>query len=314
MRCLALMNQKGGVGKTTTTVNLAAGLALSGRRVLLVDLDPQAHATLHLGESPSTLQDSVYDVLLDPDLALDGPLITSRERLDLLPAETDLAGIEQDLGGEPDRQHRLRRVLDGARDRYDAVLIDCPPSLGLLTLSGLAAADQVLIPMQAHFLALEGVSKLLETVGLVRGSLNPSLRVAGVVLCMHEQQTTLAQEVVEELRTFFDSARGTDKPWSDARVFEPAIRRNIKLAESPSFGKTIFEYAPEAAGAADYEQLTRVIGERVFPTESDRSPPEVVVRPHAAAEPFQVADPDPRPAAQPEARPEAGARDAGSRA
>lgn len=259
MRSIALMNQKGGVGKTTTTVNLAAAAAKLGRRTLLVDLDPQAHATLHLGADPAALDGSVYDLLLDPDHDPAHPLISTRDNLTVLPAETDLAAAETELQNAPERQHRLKRALGRLSDRFDLVLLDCPPALGLLTLNGLAAADEVLIPMQAHFLALQGVSKLLETVQLVTGSLNPALTVAGVVLCMHDHQTTLSQEVVADLTNFFTAARSTDVPWDGAQIFEPPIRRNIKLAECPSFGQTIFEYAPEAAGAKDYEALARSV-------------------------------------------------------
>ena len=262
-RVIALMNQKGGVGKTTTTVNLAAALARLGKRVLVVDLDPQAHATLHLGVDPGSLETSVYDALLAPQNETTGAIREIRENLWVLPAETDLAAIENELQNTPDRNQRLTCAIDTTRDRFDIVLLDCPPALGLLTLNALAASGEVLIPMQAHFLALQGVSKLLETVTLVRRSLKNDLRVLGVVLCMHENQTTLAQEVVADLKAFFASASGTEVAWSDATVLAPPIRRNIKLAECPSFGQTIFEYAPTAAGAQDYTDLARsVLGER----------------------------------------------------
>lgn len=256
-RVLALMNQKGGVGKTTTTVNLAAALARQGLRTLLIDLDPQAHATLHLGIDPGALDASAYDVLHEPEGEVHRALLASRENLWVLPAETDLAAVENDLRDAPDRNQRLSRAIGALEGRFDYVLLDCPPSLGLLTISALTAAGSVVIPMQAHFLALQGVSKLLETVQLVRQSLNSRLTVEGVVLCMHEMQTTLAQEVVADLAAFFEAARGTDVPWAGARLLRPAIRRNIKLAECPSFGQTIFEYAPSAAGALDYERLAR---------------------------------------------------------
>ena len=278
MRQIALMNQKGGVGKTTTTVNLAAAIAAAGRRVLLVDLDPQAHATLHLGVDPSQLDGSVYDILLDPHHDAASAILATRPNLWLLPAETDLAAADTELGSDADRQHRLRLAMDRVSDRFDVVLYDCPPALGILTISALASADEVLIPMQAHFLALQGVSKLLETVKLVRSSLNPRLSVAGVVLCMHENQTTLAQEVVADLESFFTDAKATDLPWSNARIMRPAIRRNIKLAECPSFGQTIFEYAPTAAGAEDYAALAQdLIGPKHGQPSSD-TVPEIVVR------------------------------------
>ncbi|MEX2217493.1 MAG: ParA family protein, partial [Phycisphaerales bacterium] len=263
-RIIAQMNQKGGVGKTTTTVNLAAGLALLGRRVLIVDLDPQAHATLHLGADPgggaggeggSAAARSVYDLLLDSDDNPQAAIIQVAPNLALIPSETDLAAAEAELGAADERHRRLARALAPLAASFDAILIDCPPSLGLLTINGLAAANEVLIPMQAHFLALQGVGKLLETVKLVRAGINPGLTVSGVVLCMHDAQSTHAQEVVADLEAFFDAARTQDVPWRSARVFRPPIRRNIKLAECPSFGKTIFDYAPGAPGALDYRAL-----------------------------------------------------------
>ncbi|GJM18097.1 MAG: chromosome partitioning protein ParA [Phycisphaeraceae bacterium] len=271
-RVLALMNQKGGVGKTTTTVNLAAAIAETGKRTLVIDLDPQAHATLHLGQTPGQTETTgtVYDILLDPDV---DPAACIREvgpNLALAASETDLAAAEGELADKDARHTRLRAALDKLAGTYDYVLLDCPPSLGLLTMNGLVAAREVLIPMQAHFLALQGVGKLLETIQLVREQLNPKLTVAGIVLCMHDGQTTHAQEVVADLEAFFEESRDKDRPWSGAQVFHPPVRRNIKLAECPSFGQTIFQYAPWAPGAIDYRKLADTIVSGANTTSTDR--------------------------------------------
>ncbi len=257
-RVVAFMNQKGGVGKTTTVVNLSAALAEAGRSVLVLDLDPQAHATLHLGVEPGAAEVSIYDVLLDPEEA-SRAVVEIRPNLSIIPAEVDQAAVEVELAGAPDRRSRLRDALERIRHRYEFVLIDCPPSLGLLTINGLAAAREVIVPMQAHFLALQGVGKLLETVQLVGQSVNPRLRVSGVILCMHEETTRHAREVVADLESFFEASRGTDVAWSGARVYRPAVRRNIKIAESPSFGQTVFEYARWCAGALDYQQIAETL-------------------------------------------------------
>ncbi|MEO0512498.1 MAG: ParA family protein [Planctomycetota bacterium] len=258
VRAIALMNQKGGVGKTTTAVHIAHALARAGRPTLLADLDPQAHATIHLGIDPDADHPGVLEVLARETTVQDAAIDRS-ENLSVLPAHTDLASIEPELAAESDRNHRLRDALADADGRYEFVIIDCPPSLGLLTLNALAAAREVVIPMQPHFLALQGVSKLLETVRVVQARLNDKLRVLGVAVCMHEPQTTLAQEVLADLKEFFDASREQPVPWSRARVLSPAVRRNVKLAECPSHGQTIFEYAPDAAGAKDYVALAATL-------------------------------------------------------
>ena len=258
-RSVAVMNQKGGVGKTTTVVNLGAAMAEAGRRVCLIDLDPQAHLMLHLGIDPEQIKHTTYDLLIDPDCPAAHCVVSAAENLDVIPAEVDLAAAETELAGHVDRQQILRQKFAVIADLYDVVLIDCPPSLGLLTLNALALAQEVLVPLQAHFLALQGVGKLLETIRLVCQSVNPDLRVAGIILCMHEKQTSLAKEVVADLEAFLEDAKTQDVPWRDCRLLHPPIRRNIKLAEAPSFGETIFDYAPRCAGATAYRNLAQTL-------------------------------------------------------
>ena len=264
-RILALMNQKGGVGKTTTAVNVGAALANLGLNVLCIDLDPQAHLTLSLGIEPDEGDMSNYDLLTDPSAAaMEVVRYTARDdkRLAVLPAETNLAGVESELAemvATGLAQTVLRNKCKDLIAQFDYVLIDCPPSLGLLTINALTMAHQIVVPMQAHFLALQGMTKLFETIGMVRQGINPNLTVAGVVLCMHEGNTLLANEVITELNGFFESARGTDQPWAHAQVFQPPIRRNIKLAEAPSFGQSVHAYAPDSNGARDYLALARSI-------------------------------------------------------
>jgi chromosome partitioning protein len=268
-RSIALMNQKGGVGKTTTTVNIGASLAARGRRALLIDLDPQAHMTLHLGVETAE-RATTYDLLVDPRVKVADVLVTARPNLDVIPAETDLAAAELELSARPGREFILGNKLKPHLDRYDVILFDCPPSLGILTLNALATAKEVFVPMQAHFLPLQGVGKLLETVGLVCENVNPALRVTAIILCAHEGNTTLSKEIVADLEGFFEKSRGQPVAWRDCRILEPAIRRNIKLAEAPSFGQTIFEYAPWCIGALDYAALVDQLVSRWWP--GDRIP------------------------------------------
>ena len=254
MRTIAVLNQKGGVGKTTTAVNLSAALALAGRRVTLIDLDPQAHATLHLGVEPGRDDRSIYDVLTS-DTSLADVRRRVEENLWLVGSHIDLAAAEMELAGVVGREVILRDKLSEEAAAHDYLVIDCPPSLGILTLNALAAVDEVFLPLQPHFLALHGLGKLLETIELVRRRLNPRLRLGGVVLCMFEAATRLAAEVSRDVEVFLGQSRGGRTPWADAQVFETRIRRNIRLAEAPSFGQSIFGYAADSHGAEDYRRL-----------------------------------------------------------
>jgi chromosome partitioning protein len=263
MRRIAILNQKGGVGKTTTAVNLAAALARCGQRVCVLDLDPQAHATTHLGIEPDGKSPSMYDVLVN-----NRPLAEVRRRvadnLWVAGSDINLAAAEVELVGVVGREVILRDLLLQDEGAFDFVLMDCAPSLGVLTLNALSAANEVFIPLQPHFLALHGMGKLFETTALVAKRINPSLKVTGIVLSLYESSTKLAQEVVQDLQDFLDKSRGGTAPWAKARIFGTRIRRNIKLAECPSFGKSIFAYAPHCNGAEDYASLAReVIGETV---------------------------------------------------
>jgi len=256
-RIIAILNQKGGVGKTTTTVNLAAALAEMGNRILVIDLDPQTHLGLHFGVEDAAT--SVYDILMDDAIPITDARVRARKRIDLITSEVDLAAAESELATKTDRHDLLSKKLAPILNEYDFVIIDCPPSLGLLTINALAAAEELIVPMQTHFLALQGVSRLFETVQMLSGGLNPKLRVTGVVLCMHERNTKLAREVVDDLQGFFDASRDQTVPWKDCVILDPPIRRNVKLAEAPSFGQTIFDYEPDCAGAKDYRKLAESV-------------------------------------------------------
>lgn len=253
-RRIAVLNQKGGVGKTTTTVNLAAALAAEGHRTLVLDLDPQAHATLHLGVLPGRSGPSLYEVLTQ-NLPLAKVRREVAPNLFICGSHIDLAGAELELLGTVGREVILRDQLEADEESFDFVLMDCPPSLSVLTLNALCAAKEVLIPLQAHFLALHGLSKLLETIHLVSKRVNRDLTVAGVLLCLYDAGTRLGGEVIDDLDRFFDGRKSVNSPWADARLFRTRIRRNIRLAECPSFGQSILQYAPSSRGAEDYASL-----------------------------------------------------------
>lgn len=258
MRRIAIINQKGGVGKTTTSVNLAAALARAGKKVCLLDLDPQAHATTHLGIEPDGKSLSMYDVLID-NKPLEEVRQQAEDNLWLVGSDINLAAAEVELAGVVGREVILRDLMQADEGKFDYVLMDCAPSLGVLTLNALAAATEVFIPLQPHFLALHGLGKLFETTGLVSKRINPYVNVTGVILCLYESNTKLAQEVQGDLEEYLSQSRGKPVPWAKARVFGTRVRRNIKLAECPSFGKSIFEYAPTCHGAEDYRDLAREV-------------------------------------------------------
>lgn len=258
MRSVAIINQKGGVGKTTTAVNLAAALAESGKRVCLIDLDPQAHASLHLGISSEYDGPTVYDVLVE-DAGLEDVRKQISNNLFLVPSHLDLAAAEVELAGEVGREVLLRDKILADPDEFDFLLVDCPPSLGILTLNALVGVNEVFLPLQPHFLALHGMSKLLGTVEVVAQRLNRNLRLTGVVVCMNEATTRLAGEVRSDAESFFTAVEDNRCPWFGAKIFDTTIRRNIRLAEAPSFGESIFEYAPHCKGADDYRLLAEEI-------------------------------------------------------
>jgi chromosome partitioning protein len=258
MRTIAVLNQKGGVGKTTTVVNTAAALAAMGSRVLAIDLDPQAHLTIHLGIEPETIETGSYKVLTQ-SAEVEAQIMPARLNLWLLPANINLVGAETELVSVVGREIILREALEKVGDKFDYCLIDCPPSLGLLSLNALAAAQEVLIPLQPHFLALQGFGKLLKTIELVNRRINPELKVEGILLCMYDSRTSLPNEVRADIERFLGNARGTNCAWAKARVLPTFIRRNIKLAEAPSYGKTIFEYEQSCHGAEDYRKVAEFL-------------------------------------------------------
>jgi chromosome partitioning protein len=258
MRKIAVINQKGGVGKTTTVVNIAAALAAMGQKVLAADLDPQAHMTIHFGHDAERIEKGTYAVLTQ-SAGLEESIIETRPNLFLLPANIHLVGAESELVSVVGREIILREALAGAAQRFDYLIVDCAPSLGLLTLNALAAVDEVMIPVQPHFLALQGFSRLLQTIELVNKRINTNLKVRWILLCMYDGRLSLSGEVKADIEQFLSSARSANCAWSGAEILPAAIRRNIKLAEAPGYGKTIFEYDGDCNGAQDYRKAAEYI-------------------------------------------------------
>ncbi|MBN9319149.1 MAG: ParA family protein [Caulobacterales bacterium] len=253
MRVLAVANQKGGVGKTTTAINIGAALAAVGERVLLIDTDPQGNASTGLGVPKARRNITLYDVLLEEKAALDAVVKTDLPGLDIIPSDPDLSGVEMELGQAQRRSFRLRDALSAVRKsgRYTYVLIDCPPSLNLLTVNAMSAADAVFVPLQTEFFALEGLTQLLRTIDLVRGSLNPNLEIQGVVLTMYDKRNRLSDQVAADVRAHFGSL-----------VYETVIPRNVRVSEAPSFGKPVLVYDLKCAGSQAYLKLAREVVRR----------------------------------------------------
>jgi chromosome partitioning protein len=247
---IAVLNQKGGVGKTTTTINLAAYLAKSGHRVLIADLDPQGNSTSGLGLDKQNLATTLYDVLFSRS-GLDETIHKISNNLFVLPSNPDLAGAEVELVGAAGRETQLRRVLSG--QDYDYIFIDCPPSLGLLTVNALSAAQSVLIPVQAEYYALEGLSQLLSVIQQVRTALNPGLEIIGVLITLYDNRNSLSEQVKKELESYFGD-----------KLFDTVVPRNVRLAEAPSFGRTIIEHDKWSKGARAYKSLAKEIEKRTL--------------------------------------------------
>ncbi len=247
----AVANQKGGVGKTTTSINLATYLAAAGRRVLLVDMDPQANTTSGIGAAKNKKEYTIYDLMVqeEEDISIFDVIVPSaRRELVVAPCTVDLAGAEMELVGALAREYRLKQALEPIRNRCDYIIIDCPPSLGLLTINALVAADALIIPIQCEYLALEGLSQLRNTVSIVKNKLNPDLYIAGIVMTMFDPRTRLASDIVREVRNHFPN-----------EAFQTIINRNVRLSEAPSFGQSILDYDPTSPGALAYRSLAEEV-------------------------------------------------------
>jgi len=253
-RTICIANQKGGVGKTTTAVNLAASLAERGRRILLIDLDPQGNASSGLGIKRSEYSErNIYHVLIGQLTLKEAMTRSAVKGLDVLVADNDLIGAEIELVAAERREYRLKEAIATVADEYDFVIIDCPPSLGLLTVNALTAANTFLVPLQCEYYALEGLSQLLNTAGLIKKKLNPDLRIEGIVLTMFDGRNNLSHQVVNEIKTHFGD-----------KVFSSIIPRNVRLSEAPSHGKTILEYDDRSPGAKKYRELAQELDQKVF--------------------------------------------------
>ena len=250
-KIIALANQKGGVGKTTTAVNLSAAQAADGKRGLLVDCDPQANASSGLGVDIRELEGTIYECLVNGINPREAVIKTDVERLDLIPSHIDLVGAEIEMLNLPDREQLLKRVLQQVRSDYDYILIDCSPSLGLITVNALTAADSVIIPVQCEFFALEGIAKLLNTIKIIKSQLNPALSIMGFVLTMYDNRLKLSNQVLEEVKRHFGDL-----------VFHSVIARNVRLSEAPSHGQTILDYEPKSKGAMAYRALAKEVMKR----------------------------------------------------